>query len=46
MRTVIVPDDDEREMPIESIYIATVIIDRERQDFRVQSAAISGVQPH
>lgn len=46
MRTQIIPLDDPREMPIESIYIATVIIDREKQDYRIQSAAVSGVLPH
>ena len=33
-------------MPPESIYIATVIIDREKNDYRIQSANVSGVLPH
>lgn len=33
-------------MPAESIYIASVVVDREKQSYRLQSAAVSGVEPH
>ena len=33
-------------MPIESIYICSVIVDREAENYRVQSAAVTGMQPH
>lgn len=33
-------------MPMESIYICSVVIDRETQTYKVQSAAVSGVEPH
>lgn len=46
MRTKVIPDDDPREMEPESIYIASVIIDREKDDYRLQSATVTGVQPH
>lgn len=46
MRTQVVDNEDTKVMPVESIYICTVIIDREREDYRIQSATVSGVQPH
>lgn len=46
MRVQIIDDNDTKEMPVEFIYIATVIIDRETQTFKIQSAAVSGVEPH
>ena len=46
MRTQIIDEDDSRQMPIESIYICTVILDREAEDYRIQSATVTGIQPH
>lgn len=46
MKTFVVDDDDNREMPIESIYIGTVLIDRETQTFKIQSATVTGMLPH
>lgn len=39
-------DDDHKEMPMENIYICSVIFDQQHGRFRVQSADVSGVQPH
>lgn len=46
MRTKVIPDDDPREMEPECIYIGSVIIEREKGDFRLQSATVTGVLPH
>ena len=39
-------DTDSREVPIENIYLGTVVIDRDTQTYKIQSAAVSGVEPH
>lgn len=31
---------------MENLYLGTVIIDRDNQIFKIQSAAVSGVEPH
>jgi hypothetical protein len=40
--------EERREMPKESVYICSVVTDHGEgpHEFRVQSAAVSGVEPH
>lgn len=45
MKTLVIDDEDTREMPIESIYIGTVLIDRESNTFKIRSATVTGMQP-
>lgn len=46
MKTLIVDDEDGRQMPTDTIYIGTAMINRETQSFKIQSATVTNMQPH
>ena len=48
MKTVIVFEDDKRELPMENIYIASIQVqeEKDKKTFHIQSADVSGVKPH
>jgi len=45
MKTIIIYEDDKRELPMENIYIGSITVDQNKK-FTLQSADASGVQPH
>ena len=46
MKTIIVYEDDKRELPMENIYIASIFVDQEKKTFYIQSADVTQVKPH
>lgn len=46
MKTLIHYPDKEKEPPMENIYIASIVFNKDTKQFRVQSADASGVLPH
>ena len=48
MKTLVVYEEDTKELPMEYIYIASVVVKEEKGEkkFMLQSADASGVQPH
>lgn len=46
MKTHVQYEEDNRELPMENIYICSIFFDKENRSFHIQSADVSGVQPH
>jgi hypothetical protein len=46
MKTHVQYEEDTRELPMENIYICSIFFDKENRSFHIQSADVSGVQPH
>lgn len=46
MKTYIQYEDDTKDLPMENIYICSVNFDPKTKIFKIQSADITGVQPH
>jgi hypothetical protein len=46
MKTVLVFEDDLKELPMENIYIASIHVEPATKAFSLQPADVTGVQPH
>jgi hypothetical protein len=46
MKTYIQYEEDTKELPMENIYICSIAFDPNTKIFKIQSADVTGVQPH
>jgi len=46
LKTYVQYEDDKKELAMENIYIASLVFDPLNKIFKIQSADVSGVQPH
>lgn len=46
MKTYIQYEEDTKELPMENIYICSIAFNPTNKTFKIQSADVTGVQPH